>query len=529
MIENSKCECGHNNPVGTILCEYCGKPLDDTIRNKDDIVQEMRYEGKARRSQTAQTSPFDLIWNFFSSVKVAIILIIITLAAAGIGTIFPQEVFVPSPDPANYYEEHYGIWGKLYYSSGFSDMYNSWWFVLLVSLIGISLVICSLDRVIPLYKALKNQQVVKNVEFIQRQRISHSEELPDEENEQKIDQIAHELSKRFYHIRREQGALLAEKGRISRWGPYIGHIGLIIFLLGLLFRYIPGWYLNESIWVREGETKKVPETPYYVKNERFIMEFYGEDKTPESFDNEGSIVKKYETNAVLYEKDSQTGKLKAVKKYPIIVNHPLEYKDLLLYQSSFQTGLLEQITFKVTEKKSKTELGTFTVNLNNIRQDQVYQVGDLAVRPLEYYPDFALEDNRPVTKSQEPNRPAFIFEVKEKGEKTGEKSWVISGTNLENLMDENQYNIDLAKIHTVNASGLMVRVDRSLPVIFTGGIIFMIGLIMGFYWHHRRVWVRFSNGTLYVGGHTNKNWFSFYHELSKMESFKEYHLQPTRK
>lgn len=58
MIENSKCECGHNNPVGTILCEYCGKPLDDTIRNKDDIVQEMRYEGKARRSQTAQTSPF---------------------------------------------------------------------------------------------------------------------------------------------------------------------------------------------------------------------------------------------------------------------------------------------------------------------------------------------------------------------------------------------------------------------------------------------------------------------------------------
>ncbi|MGA8941528.1 MAG: cytochrome c biogenesis protein ResB [Thermoactinomyces sp.] len=528
MIENSKCECGHNNPAGTILCEYCGKPLDESVGSKD-LVQEMRYEGKARRSQTARTSPFDLIWNFFSSVKVAVFLIITTLAVAGIGTIFPQEVFVPSPDPAGYYEQHYGIWGKLYYSLGFSDMYNSWWFVLLISLIGISLVVCSLDRAIPLYKALKNQQAVKNVQFIQRQRISHAERIPDGEEEQKIDQIAHELSKRYYRIQREPGALLAEKGRISRWGPYINHIGLIIFLLGLLFRYIPGWYLNESIWVREGETKKVPETPYYVKNERFIMEFYGEEKIPESFDEEGSIVKKYQTNAVLYEKDNQTGKLKAVKKYPIIVNHPLEYKGVLLYQSGFQTGLLEQISFKVTEKKSKKELGTFTVNLNNIRPDQVYQVGNLTVRPLEYYPDFALENNRPVTRSQEPNRPAFIFEVKEQGEKTGEKSWVITGANLENLMAENQYNIDLAKIHTVNASGLMVRVDRSLPIIFIGGMIFMIGLIMGFYWNHRRIWVRFSNGTLYVGGHTNKNWFSFYRELSRMEVFREYQLEPTKK
>ncbi|MGI6474346.1 MAG: cytochrome c biogenesis protein ResB [Thermoactinomyces vulgaris] len=112
MIDNSKCECGHNNPVGTILCEYCGKPLDKTIKEKENIAEEMRYEGKARRSQMAQPSPFDRVWQFFSSVKVAIILIVVTLIAAGIGTIFPQEIYVPSSDPKSYYEEHYGIWGK---------------------------------------------------------------------------------------------------------------------------------------------------------------------------------------------------------------------------------------------------------------------------------------------------------------------------------------------------------------------------------------------------------------------------------
>jgi cytochrome c biogenesis protein len=524
VIDNSKCECGHNNPVGTILCEYCGKPLDKTIKEKENIAEEMRYEGKARRSQMAQPSPFDRVWQFFSSVKVAIILIVVTLIAAGIGTIFPQEIYVPSSDPKSYYEEHYGIWGKLYYALGFSDMYNSWWFFLLLSMIGVSLVVCSLDRVVPLYKALKNQTVTKSPEFIRRQRISHVEHVTDEYPEQKIDEIAQALSKKRYHIQRENGALLAEKGRISRWGPYINHIGLIIFLFGVLLRYVPGWYLNETLWVREGETKKVPETPYYVKNERFTMEFYDQQSK-----DEGPVVKKYQTNAVLYEKDKQTGQLKPVKKHAIIVNEPLKYKGLLLYQSSFETGLLQKISFKVTEKNTKKELGTFTVDLNNLRKDQVYPVGNLEVRALEYYPDFAMENNRPVTKSQEPNRPAFVFEVREKGAKTGEKSWVISGQDLGDLLKDNHYNIDLANIHTVNSSGLMVRVDKSLPVIFLGGFICMIGLVMGFYWHHRRVWVRVTDGSLYVGGHTNKNWYSFYRELSALDVLKDYDLKPAKK
>ncbi|WP_186312908.1 cytochrome c biogenesis protein ResB, partial [Staphylococcus pettenkoferi] len=79
-----------------------------------------------------------------------------------LGTIFPQERFIPPGASAStYYEEQYGSFGKLYYTLGFHDLYNSWWFLALVASIGISLVICSLDRVIPLYRALKNQGVIK--------------------------------------------------------------------------------------------------------------------------------------------------------------------------------------------------------------------------------------------------------------------------------------------------------------------------------------------------------------------------------
>src|SRR4051812_26170011 len=104
MIENTKCECGHNNPIGTVLCEHCGRPLDEIVDSKVKLENEMRYEGKARRSLTYQSSIIDQVWNFFSSVKIAIVLIIITLIMSSVGTIFPQEQFIPSSSPDTYYE-----------------------------------------------------------------------------------------------------------------------------------------------------------------------------------------------------------------------------------------------------------------------------------------------------------------------------------------------------------------------------------------------------------------------------------------
>ena len=58
-----------------------------------------------------------------------------------------------------------------------------------------------------------------------------------------------------YNVKIEDGAILAEKGRFSRWGPYVNHTGLIIFLFGVLLRGIPGFYVDETMWIREGETR----------------------------------------------------------------------------------------------------------------------------------------------------------------------------------------------------------------------------------------------------------------------------------
>jgi cytochrome c biogenesis protein len=512
-MENTKCECGHNNPVGTILCEYCGKPLEEDKESNRPL--EMRYEGKARRSQTYQATWFDRVWNFFSSVKVAIVLILITLITSAIGTILPQERYVPSPDPAQYYVEQYGFWGEWFYKLGLSSMYDSWWYVTLLAMIGISLVVCSLDRVIPLYKALKNQQVTKDLTFISRQKVSYTLEVPEEERDGLLDRLATQLQNRRFRVRREGHALLAEKGRISRWGPYINHIGLILFLFGALLRLVPGWYLDQFVWVREGEIAKVPEMPYYVKNNKAEVEFYDPKELPGKKTNSQPTVKQYKSDITLLRQDPRTGRLEPVSRKVIMVNHPMEYKGLMLFQSGFQPNQPVSLQMTVTDKKTKKSVGTFTVNLYHPKESYPLKNGG-TVRILNYFPDFTMEGDRPATKSEFPNRPAFVFEVITPELKKGEKSWMIAQTNLDDINRNNRYDISMTGLQVVDQSGLMVRVDKSLLVIFFGAAVCMIGLVMGFYWQHRRVWLRWHEGRLYLGAHTNKNWFGLKREVEQI-------------
>nr|WGD68867.1 cytochrome c biogenesis protein ResB [Bacillus subtilis] len=211
-MKQVKCECGHINPVGTVLCESCGRALQET----QPPLADMRYDGSARRSQTYNKTIIDKIWNFFSSVKVGIWLIVITLAASAFGTIFPQEAYLPPGAQADtYYKEQYGTFGTSFIiCSGFIIYMVLGGISLLIASIGISLVICGLDRVIPLYRALKNQGVRRSPAFLRRRRLfSETVTVLNGESKEKIVAL---LKKKHYRIREKEGEILAEKGRFSR-------------------------------------------------------------------------------------------------------------------------------------------------------------------------------------------------------------------------------------------------------------------------------------------------------------------------
>lgn len=63
-MKEVKCECGHINPIGTVLCESCGNPIAAQEKNSSKLL-DMRYDGSARRSQTYNKTIVDKVWNFF--------------------------------------------------------------------------------------------------------------------------------------------------------------------------------------------------------------------------------------------------------------------------------------------------------------------------------------------------------------------------------------------------------------------------------------------------------------------------------
>src|SRR6185312_13566686 len=154
---------------------------------------------------------------------------------------------------------------------------------------------------------LKNQRVSRHEGFLKRQRLFNQAPLTNDEEDFEI--IRNRLKEKRYKIRVENGNILAEKGRFSRWGPYVNHIGLIIFLIGGMLRFVPGMYVDEVLWLREGETKTIPGThkEYVLENKKFTMEVYDKEKDKEVYgaalDRVGSVVKNFQSDVVLYKRD----------------------------------------------------------------------------------------------------------------------------------------------------------------------------------------------------------------------------------
>lgn len=530
-MKKIKCECGHVNPEGTVLCEACGKPIEgnQSIEGNDKKkLLNMRYDGSARRSQTYNRSIIDKTWNFFSSVKVGVWLIVMALIASALGTIYPQSMYIPegaiSRDPAIFYEAQYGLTGKIYYQLGFYDLYGSWWYMIIIALIGISLVICSIDRFVPLHRALKMQRSKRHETFINRQRFySETKSVTKEET----DQVIEKLKKQRYNVRVEDGHVLAEKGRFSRWGPYVNHIGLIIVLLAALLRQTSFMYLDEYVWVRDGEQIIIPGTnnEYLVESKGFLLETYDEsdERFKEALEKQTELVaKNYQTDVIIYKINNEDGivgadsGLEKVVEDEIRMNHPLKFDGYTLYQAGYQLNEFSSMTFKLyeTDDAEEESLGELTIDLSN--PQDTYELDDgLVVEIGEIFPDYFLEDGMPKSKTNYPRNPAFVFKVFSPEDENPEISFAGIGKNID-ATGENQYKLGIIGIETHSVSGLTVRRDYTLPLFAIGALIFMIGVIQGMYWQHRRIWIHPKNGGILLAAHTNKNWHGVKRDIEKV-------------
>lgn len=295
-----------------------------------------------------------------------------------------------------------------------------------------------------------------------------------------------------------------------------------------MLRFVPGMYVDKVLWIREGETKEIPGTngKYFLKNEKFIFETYEKGKENEVFNaaidrvGSGMVAKTYQTNAVLYKRvgpviPGDEPKLQKVKEYKIRVNDPLKYDHYALYQVDFKLNELSKMSFQLIDKKTGTSFGTVTVDLRNPTSS--YNLGKgYRVELLSYFPDFYFDnDGNPATKTKIPNNPAFVFKMYAPDKPKGEVSFVAIRQTIEPF-GNNKYKMAFAGIETRNVSALTVRRDFTLWILGVGGTIFMIGVIQGMYWNHRRIWLKQVNGEVWLAAHTNKNWFGLKNEIKSI-------------
>src|SRR4051794_25377922 len=85
-----------------------------------------------------------LVWRTLRSMRTAIILLLMLAAAAVVGSLIPQ---IPnSPQRVAAYQIDHPVWGRFFQAAGFFDVFGSWWFALITTLLFVSLIACLIPR-----------------------------------------------------------------------------------------------------------------------------------------------------------------------------------------------------------------------------------------------------------------------------------------------------------------------------------------------------------------------------------------------
>ena len=95
-------------------------------------------------------SPMDRVWNFITSVKLAIVTLIVLAVTSILGTIIEQN------QPPAKYHQIYEDWAfALMNRINLFDMYHSWWFLALLVLFTVNLTCCTIDRFPKMLKVVR--------------------------------------------------------------------------------------------------------------------------------------------------------------------------------------------------------------------------------------------------------------------------------------------------------------------------------------------------------------------------------------
>jgi cytochrome c biogenesis protein len=363
-----------------------------------------------------------------SSMRFAISLLTIVAIASVIGTVLKQNEPMP-----NYVNQFGPFWFEVFGRLGLYSVYSSWWFLLILVVLIVSTALCVVRNAPKMLRDMRSWR--ENVREESLRNFHHKTEWTAALDRAALaQQTAARLRHAGYSVKlvdKGKGTLVAaKKGAGNKFGYIFAHTAIIVILLGgMLDSELPvkfqQWFMGKTPFggsgviadipaqhrlgvsnpsfrgntlIAEGQTSNtallpqasgvlVQELPFSIQLKKFHIDFYST-----------GMPKLFASDVVVH--DPETG-----KTFPatIKVNHPLIYKGIAVYQSSFDDGgsKLKLTGFPMSGPKSEPFEIAGTVGASTeLRQgSETYTVEWSGFRPFNVENMAANQDARAVAKN----------------------------------------------------------------------------------------------------------------------------------
>lgn len=455
---------------------------------------------------TSNTS-LDRAFALLSSVKLAIVLLVILAVALLLGTVILQR---PQAEPGQIERIYAPQTIRLLDFFGLFDVFHSWWFLALLALLALSITFCSIDRFPAAWeylvrpKKIADENLASSLEHVTRIPLS-SPSTPKLRGLQAAEEVLRQAGYKPQTTpsapKLPGGCVFAQRGAWSRMAAYVLHVALLVILLGGFIDGVWGYYgylqLSEgeqSNRVRISRAQPAVKTlPFAIRCAATDVILYP-DGTP----------KQYWSDLVVME----DGREAARKR--IEVNDPLVYAGLRFYQANFgSTGRARELTLRVVPQAPQ-DIPAHTFKLQP--GEWVELDANARFRVAEFIPDFEVRGGRLTLRSPEPRNPALRIVLRQ-GEKEQNVFLFPRFPDASNLAAAD-YRFELLDVQMAHFTGLQVAYQPGQGLLAWGSVIVVLGLAISFFLPHRRFWAWLEESvagvpTLVFAGHANKHAASF--------------------
>ena len=431
------------------------------------------------------------LFDRFASVKLTVAVLIALAATSVFGTVIQQ-----GKDFRVYALEYGEGLARVIRVLGLDDMYHSWWFHLLLGLLLVNITFCSLKRLPHAIRLMRYKDPVfdgKPVAIHER----WAKRFKGEDVESAAQKVEAVLRRRFRRVVRAEkdGAvyLFGSRGAWSRMGVYVTHFSLFLFAVGAL---VGGWWgFKGYVQIPEGESVHVvqlrgggtKDLGFEVRCDKFEVTYYNDPQGRPT-----GRPKDYISDLTVLENGRE------VLRERIEVNHPLIYRGIYFYQSSYGQAGGRAAWLTVFGPRRNIVFHRKRVPLGGSVQ---LEDGDrLLLRNLAG--DF--------------RRMGPAAEVVLERQGKDPVSVVVFEAPQANHRRLGPYVVRLDHVETVMYTGLQVARDPGVPMIWAGCILLTLGLLVAFFTSHRRVWARVrpegkGGVEVFLGGNASRNRISFEH------------------